>query len=208
MRNDLYSNPTDKHQYLSPSSCHPKHCFKSIPFSQAIRIKRVCFSVETIKQRLGDLRHHLKRREYNEKVIESGFSKASEINRNNLLEYKEKNINKRVPLVLTYNPSLEKFQALSVIIGKKLKKVKRWPSCSLNHLLQRSGDLKALMIHWSELRYLDRHRRSASVNHVVTSVASAVSNCNAHQCSIARRQERSIISFAMSIAKHLMWLTP
>jgi hypothetical protein len=36
-----------------------------------------------------------------DKVIESGFSKVSEINRNNLLEYKEKKINKRVPLVLT-----------------------------------------------------------------------------------------------------------
>jgi hypothetical protein len=30
------------------------------------------------------------------------------INRNDLLEYKEKKINKRVPLVLTYHPSLEK----------------------------------------------------------------------------------------------------
>jgi hypothetical protein len=58
----------------------------------------------------------LSRREYNDKVIESGFSKVSEINRNDLLEYKEKKINKRVPLVLTYNPSLEKFQALSFII--------------------------------------------------------------------------------------------
>jgi hypothetical protein len=35
-------------------------------------------TVETTKQRLGDLRHHLKRRGYNDKVIESGFSKASE----------------------------------------------------------------------------------------------------------------------------------
>jgi hypothetical protein len=54
------------------------------------------------------LSHHLKRRGYNDKVIESGFSKASEINRNNLLEYKEKKINKRVPLVLTWlkSPSL------------------------------------------------------------------------------------------------------
>jgi hypothetical protein len=61
-----------------------------------------------------------------------------EINRNDLLEYKETKINKRVPLVLTYHPSLEKIAGivrLSVIIGKKLKKVKRWPSCSLNHLL-------------------------------------------------------------------------
>jgi hypothetical protein len=38
-------------------------------------------NVETTKQRLRDLRHHLKRRGYNDKVIESGFSKASEINK-------------------------------------------------------------------------------------------------------------------------------
>jgi len=89
MTTDLYSKPTDKHQYLSPSSCHPKHCFKSIPFSQAIRVKWICSTVETTKQRLRDLRHHLKRRGYNDKVIESEFSKASEINRNDLLEYQE-----------------------------------------------------------------------------------------------------------------------
>jgi hypothetical protein len=54
----------------------------------------------------------LKRRGYNDKVIESGFSKASEINRNDLLEYKEKKINKQVPLVLTYHPSLEKISGI------------------------------------------------------------------------------------------------
>jgi hypothetical protein len=53
-----------------------------------------------------------KRRRYNDKVIESGFSKASEINRNDLLEYKEKKINKRVPLVLTYHPSLGKISGI------------------------------------------------------------------------------------------------
>jgi hypothetical protein len=53
---------------------------------------------------LGDLRHYLKRRGYNDKVTESEFSKDSEINRNDLLEYKEKKINKRIPLVLTYCP--------------------------------------------------------------------------------------------------------
>jgi hypothetical protein len=47
-------------------------------------------TVETTKKRLGDLTHHLKRQGYNDKVIESGFSKASEINRNDLLKYKEK----------------------------------------------------------------------------------------------------------------------
>jgi hypothetical protein len=82
MTTDLYSKPTDKHQYLWSSSFHHKHC-----------LKRFTPSFEE--------------RGYNDKVIESGFSKASEINRN-YLEHKEKKINKRVPLVLTYHTSLEK----------------------------------------------------------------------------------------------------
>ena len=129
MTTDLYSKPTDKHQYLSPSSCHPNHCFKSIPFSQAIRVNRICSTVEATKQRLGDLRHHLKRRGYNDKVIES------EIDRNDLLDYKEKKINKRVPLVLTCHPSRKNFRHCPSSLVKKFKKVKRWPSCSLNHPL-------------------------------------------------------------------------
>jgi hypothetical protein len=73
MTTDLYSKTTDKHQYLSPNSCHPKYCFKSIPFSQDIRVKRIFSTVKTTKQRLGDLRHHLKRWGYNDKVIEWVF---------------------------------------------------------------------------------------------------------------------------------------
>ena len=28
---DLYTKPTDSHQYLLPTSCHPPHCSKNIP---------------------------------------------------------------------------------------------------------------------------------------------------------------------------------
>ena len=78
-------------------------------------VKRICSTVETTKQRLGDLRHHLKRRGYNDKVIESGVSKASEIN-------KEKKINKRIPLVLTYHPSLEKISGIIRHHWKEIEK--------------------------------------------------------------------------------------
>ena len=60
------------------------------------------------------------KRGYNDKVIESGFSKASEINRNDLLEYKEKKINKRVPLVLTYH--LEKIAGIVRHHWKEIEK--------------------------------------------------------------------------------------
>ena len=39
---DLYVKQTNSHQYLDASSCHPYHCTKSIPYSQALRINWIC----------------------------------------------------------------------------------------------------------------------------------------------------------------------
>jgi len=39
---DLYTKPTDKHQHLLYSSCHPLHTKKAIPFSLALRLPRIC----------------------------------------------------------------------------------------------------------------------------------------------------------------------
>ena len=35
---DLYTKPTDTHQYLHMNSCHPNHVKKAIAFPQATRI--------------------------------------------------------------------------------------------------------------------------------------------------------------------------
>ena len=48
---DLYTKATDKHQYLLHSSCHPQHTKRAIPFSLALRLRRICSSDETFKQR-------------------------------------------------------------------------------------------------------------------------------------------------------------
>ena len=39
---DLYTKPTEKHQRLLYSSCHPMHTKKAIPFSRALRLRRIC----------------------------------------------------------------------------------------------------------------------------------------------------------------------
>ena len=41
-RDILYIKPKDTHQYLRASSCHVYHSKKSLPYSQALRLNRIC----------------------------------------------------------------------------------------------------------------------------------------------------------------------
>ena len=43
---DLFKKPTDRNQYLLTSSCHPSHVCESIAFSLALRIARMCSTIE------------------------------------------------------------------------------------------------------------------------------------------------------------------
>ena len=47
---DLYVKPTDSHQYLHSSSCHPYHCKKGIPYSQALHLNRIC--IESLERNM------------------------------------------------------------------------------------------------------------------------------------------------------------
>ena len=103
---DVYSKSTDTNQYLFPSSCHPPHVTKSIPYSQALRIRRICSTDKSLKKRLGQLKNHLKRRGYKQSIIKKSFNKINNISRSSLLQNKEKQKCKRTPCVLTYHPCL------------------------------------------------------------------------------------------------------
>ena len=48
---DLYVKPTDSHQYLQSSSCHPFHCKKGIPYSQTLRLNRICSETNSFDKR-------------------------------------------------------------------------------------------------------------------------------------------------------------
>ena len=58
MSTDLYVKPTDKHQYLLNPS-HPSHTKKSIPFSIALRLRRICSKDDFFNKRLNALTTHL-----------------------------------------------------------------------------------------------------------------------------------------------------
>ena len=64
LQTDLYVNPTDKHQYLLKSSCHPSNIKKSIPYSMALRLRRICSTDDFFNKRLNVNTTHLINRGY------------------------------------------------------------------------------------------------------------------------------------------------
>ena len=59
---DLYTKPTYEHQYLLHSSCHPSYTKTAIPFSLALRLRRICSPDETFKRRTDELKSFLDKR--------------------------------------------------------------------------------------------------------------------------------------------------
>ena len=67
IKTDLYIKPTDTHQYLHSSSCHPYHYKKGIPYSQTLCLNRICSDSTFFDRRCNDLERWLLERDYKEK---------------------------------------------------------------------------------------------------------------------------------------------
>ena len=113
---DLFVKPTDTHQYLQASSCHPSHCKTSIPFSQALRLNRICSETRDFDRRCNDLEAWLIKRGYNERLVRSKVLDARRFKRSDLLN-REKSENKdhKLTLNITYHPA---FSVLNGILKK------------------------------------------------------------------------------------------
>ncbi len=137
---DVYSKPTDTHQYLLSSSCHPRHCKNSLPYSQALRMKRICSDSGTMETRFLELTEYFVGRGYNRMSVTAQINKARLIDRNEALLPKVKNATKKTPLVVTYNPTLANighilYRHFSLISGSvRLSKEIPPPVVALDHV--------------------------------------------------------------------------
>ena len=55
LQTELFCKETDTNQFLHAKSCHRNSYKKSIPYGQAIRIKRICSEEQILEKKLKDL---------------------------------------------------------------------------------------------------------------------------------------------------------
>ena len=105
----LYTKPTDTHDYLLYSSSHPQRCKDSIPYSQFLRIRRLCSSIKEYERNVMKLSLHFLRREYPEELLLEAALKVRGLDRQELLSPKktdsEEITEPRVFLTTTFHPS-------------------------------------------------------------------------------------------------------
>ena len=104
---DLYTKPTDTHQYLNWNSCHPRHTKTAIPYSLSLRLRCICSSDELFETRARELHNILLERGYRDTLIRDSINKARQLSREEALRPNtERRNTERVPLVVPYNPAL------------------------------------------------------------------------------------------------------
>ena len=54
---DLYMKPMETHQYFFIDSCLPAQCKASIPYSQVLRLRRICLEEENFHKRAYNLKN-------------------------------------------------------------------------------------------------------------------------------------------------------
>ena len=106
IQTDLFKKETAKCQYLLPTSCHPGHITKNIPYSLAYRLLRICSILQNFYKRLEELRQDLFSRNYHPKIINEAFNKIKKISRKKALEKVTKDKEQKTPLITTFHPNL------------------------------------------------------------------------------------------------------
>ena len=100
---DVYIKPTDGHQYLHYQSSHPQHIKNSIPYSQALRLNRICSSEKDFRTYVSHMNECFSARGYPEIVVNNQIDKFV-FGRDQCVK---KNLESGIPFVTTYHPKVK-----------------------------------------------------------------------------------------------------
>ena len=107
IQTDFDTKPTDKHQYLLNTSYHPPHTKRTIPFSLALRLRRICSTDDFFNNRCNELINFLGLRGYSRHFLKKEINRVRTIPRQETLKPQPQNNNSNwTPFIITHNPAL------------------------------------------------------------------------------------------------------
>ena len=107
----VFYKPTDSHSYLLYSSSHPNHTKQSIPFSQFLCLRRLCSEDEDFQSNSLEMREFFVQRGYPTSLLDTAFSKASQIPRSETLSNSVTNVTDHNRTPPSFNFSSFQFQS-------------------------------------------------------------------------------------------------
>ncbi len=81
----LYCKPTDTHSYLNYNSSHPHSCKNSIPYSQFLRIRRICSTDDEFRKNAAMISECFRGQGYPKSIINRSLELARRKSRHSLL---------------------------------------------------------------------------------------------------------------------------
>ena len=85
------------------SSSHPSHVKNSIPFSQFLRLRRLCSDDSDFSEKSETMCQFFDRRSYPVSFVQAGHHRAQQIDRKSALQTAEKNNTDRIPFTLKFH---------------------------------------------------------------------------------------------------------
>ncbi len=105
---DLCSK-SDAHNYVPADSYHPHHCIKSFPYSQILRLKRICTKEEAFLKYTADMWVYFNRKGYSDKLFDDAFDKVKTLDSQSLL-HGERHADDQdiipIPLITTFGTGM------------------------------------------------------------------------------------------------------
>ena len=101
----VYRKEAGRQNFLHINSEHPISLKKSIPYSQVLRVKRTCSTIENFKLYYSELKQKFIEKGHKSDLLDKHISTVEKLDRNEMLKEKVRKKPKQtfIPLTLNYN---------------------------------------------------------------------------------------------------------
>ena len=112
LQTTIYRKQTDRQSCFDAQSEHPKSLKDSIPYRQALQIKRICSLQQEFLNQTAKMIHQFQKRGYYRSLIKQQINKANLQEREQLFKEKKKETATNILLSLKYNRTLPKIKEI------------------------------------------------------------------------------------------------